>query len=283
MKIGSIASRIGLSVAAVSTTAAFAADIPVTDSVKQSGKLTIASSLAYAPFNYTDENGKAVGLDIELAMAAAGLMGVKLDIVPIPFASQIPALASGRVNIAWTTFTVTPERIQQVDFVTYLQAGTVATVKPENKDKFARKTDLCGQAVAVQTGSSADFVVDKLSGECKAANLPEIKKTIYPEQKDSIGAVLAGRADVWMDDSTAAGYYEKTSNGQLVVTGDGYYPAPLGIAVSKNDKPTADMLQSALSALIADGTYGKIIAKYNMGTSAVAQSVVYTDTAQLNQ
>lgn len=278
-----------ISIGAVAALTAFnasgvvAADIPVTDAVKATGKLTIANSLSYAPFEFRDESGQPAGLVIDLANATAELMNAKLDILTIPFASQIPALSSGRVTIAWETFSVLPERLSQVDFVAFMEAGTVAAVKPEDKDKFAKKLDLCGHTVAVQTGSSGDIAADKLSADCTTANRPELNKTIYPEQKDSISAVLSGRAEVWLDDSTAAGYYESTSKGQLVVTGDSHYPTPLAIGVPKGDKATAAMLQAAVQKLIDDGTYEKVLEKYNMAKSATPRAVIYTDPAQLSQ
>ena len=274
---------LGTVLAAACVSHALADEIPIIPEVKDSGKLTIASSLGYAPFEYVDEQGKPVGLDIELASAVADLLHAKLDIVTIPFASQIPGLAAGRIKVAWATFSVTEERIKQVDFVTFLQAGTVIATLPENKGKFASQNGICGKAVAVQTGTSADFAADKLSAICEAANLPAIKKSIYPDQKDTIQAVLSGRAEARLDDSTSAGYYEVTSNGKLVVVGESYYPTPLGVAVAKGDKATAAMLEAALQKLISDGTYEAILKKYNMTNSALPKPVVYTDASQIKQ
>lgn len=184
------------------------AEIPIIDSVKTSGMLTIASGLDYAPFEFVDAGGRPAGLDIDLANAAAKLIAVKLDIQRIPFASQIPALAAGRVKVAWATFTVKEDRLKQVDFVTFLQSGTVVMVLPDKKGSISSARDLCGLRVAVQTGSAADFTADKLSEDCQKSNYAKIEKFIYPEQKDTIQAVLTGRADARLDDSTAAGYYQ---------------------------------------------------------------------------
>ncbi|KAF7962073.1 ABC transporter substrate-binding protein [Cupriavidus sp. UYMU48A] len=260
-----------------------AQDIVATPEVKASGKLTIASSLGYAPFEYVDSNGTPAGLDIELAEAAAKLMGVKLDIVTIPFASQIPSLASRRVKVGWATFSVTKERLSQVDFVTFLSAGTVASTLPENASKFAKKTDLCGKNIAVQTGTSADFAADKLSTECKTAGLPALKKQIYPGQQDTIQSVITKRTDAMLDDSTSSSYYEVTSKGRLKVVPGAYYPTPLGLAVAKGDHSTATMMSSAFQKLMNDGTYASILAKYNMTSSAVTKPEIYTNASQLGE
>ena len=161
-------------IAALTTVAssAFAADISVIDEVKESGKFTIANSLSYAPFEYTDENGKPAGVDIELATTAAALMGAKLDIQTVPFASQIPGLVADRFKVAWSTFTVTEERLQQVDFVSFLQTGVVIVTTPDAVASFEGEHGACGRKIAVLTGSSGDFVADKLTEKCEAAGQP---------------------------------------------------------------------------------------------------------------
>lgn len=274
---------LGLVAGSALMTTAYAAEIPIAQDVKDSGQLAIASSLAYAPFEFVDEQGKPAGLDIELAKAVADRLGVKLKIVTIPFASQIPALASGRVKIAWATFSVTAERLAQVDFVSFLEAGTVVSTLPANKERFATQNGLCGASVAVQSGTAADFVADRIVADCEKAGLPAMRKAIYPEQKDVIQAVLSGRAEARLDDSTSAGYYEATSKGRMVVAGRSLYPAPLGAAVVKGDKATAEMLEAALSSLIADGTYATILDKYNLRASAVSKPALYSNPSQLPQ
>lgn len=261
---------------------AFGAEIPVIDSVKSSGNLTIASGLDYAPFEFVDSDGRPAGLDIELANAATKLIAAKLDIQRIPFASQIPALAAGRIKVAWATFTVKEDRLKQVDFVTFLQSGTVVMVPPDKKRSISGAEGLCGLRIAVQTGSAADFTADKLSEECQKSNHPKIDKSIYPEQKDTIQAVLTGRADARLDDSTAAGYYEQTSKGRLVIEPGVYDVLPLGVAVQKGDKATAAMMQKIFQELIANGTYKTILEKYGMSIAAVDTSRIITSVDQIS-
>jgi polar amino acid transport system substrate-binding protein len=262
---------------------AAAKDLPVAPTIKQAGILTISGNLAYAPFGYLDAAGKPAGMDVDLANAATDALGVKLDIIPIPFANMIPSLVSGRTSVAWTTFSVTPERLKQVDFVTYLSASTVFVTTAEKAQKFPSKESLCGSEIAVQTGSMANDVIERLSDECRKEGRPVIRKAIYPEQKDTIQAVLTGRVDGRLDDSTAAAYLETQTKGRLKVTPGAYFPTPIGIAVKKGDTATAEMMRATFQHLIDNGTYGTILKKYNMSGSAITKSQIISNAAQIQQ
>lgn len=260
---------------------AWAEGLPVTDKIKKSGTLTIASGLDYPPMQFIDAEGRPAGMNIELAQAVAKRLGVKLDIVTIPFKAQIPALVSERADIGWAGYTILPDRLKQVDFVGFLKAGTVIAALPDNKAALSQKLGLCGKKVAVANGNAADGVADQLSKECVGAGRPAIDKQIFPDQKDTIQAVLTGRVDARLDDATAAGYYQATTKGKNVVVGESLSPAPLGLAIRKGDAATGQMLAAALNALIADGTYKAILEKYGMGVASASKSVVYTDISQL--
>lgn len=265
----------------IAANSAWAGDLPKSDDVTSTGRLTILSTMDYAPFEFLNKEGKPDGLDVELAQAAADALGVKLDIITTPFPSIFPSIAAGRGKIAWSTFTATPERLKIVNFVTFLKSGIVLVVPTDNVSKFQSKDDLCGSRIAVHNGSSGDFAADKLSAECKAASKPEIEKSLYPQQQDIIQAVLSGRVDGYFDDTTAAIYYVGTTKGAMVVAPGEYFPLPLGIAVPKDDPKTAEMLQKVLQHLMDNGTYAKILDKYKMGPAAAKQADVISSADQL--
>ncbi|GLQ12098.1 hypothetical protein GCM10007913_40300 [Devosia yakushimensis] len=261
--------------------AANSQEVKPTAEVENAGKLSISALLAYAPFGFVDEAGKPAGVDVDLANAVTDALGVELDITSMPFANMIPALVSGRSQVAWTTFSITPERLQQVDFVTYLSASTVFVTTAANAPRFPDQSSLCGATVAFQSGSMSDLVVDRLNADCAAASKPAIEKAIFPEQKDTIQAVLTGRVDGRLDDSTAAAYLETQSNGQLVVTPGTYFPTPIGIAVRKGDAETAEMMRSSFQNLIDSGEYAEILQKWNMSVAAIKETRVITDESEL--
>jgi polar amino acid transport system substrate-binding protein len=250
---------------------AVAADVPKSPEVEQSGTLAVANTLDYAPFEYIDADGKQTGIIIELAGEVAKLMGVKLDVQRTPFPSMIPGLAAGRFKIAWETFSANPERLTQVDFVMFIKAGIAASTTPEKKASFTGDMPLCGKRIGVSAGTASDFLVDKLSKECTDKGQGAIEKSVFNSSTDIVQAVLSDRVDARMDDATASSYFEVTSKGQLVVLPTLYDVAPLGMAIAKNDKATADMMVAALAELFGNGTYQAVLDKYGMGAYAIKE------------
>lgn len=265
---------IGLAALALAATAATAQDLPKSPEVAQTGKLTIANTLEYAPFEFIDEAGAQAGVNIELAAAVAKAMGAGLEVTRMPFPSMIPGLAADRFRIAWETFSPTEERLAQVDFVMFLKSGLVVSTTPDKKDGFTGDNPLCGKRIGVIAGTVSDFLVDKLLAECADKGLAALDKKVFPEGKDVIQAALSDRIDGKMDDATASGYFEVTSGGQLVVLPGLYDEAPLGIAVKKGDAETAAMLEAGLNALIADGTYKAIMEKYGLNTAMIDKAFI---------
>jgi polar amino acid transport system substrate-binding protein len=267
--------RLGLAVAiGAAGVRAIAAEIPKSPEVTQTGALAIANTLDYAPFEYLDADGKPSGIIVELASKVAALVGAKLDMQRTPFPSMIPGLAAGRFRIAWETFSANPDRLKQVDFVMFLKAGLAASTTPEQVASFSGANPLCGKRVGVSAGTASDFLVDKLDGDCKAAKLPEIQKSVFSASTDIVQAVLSGRVDARIDDATASSYFEVTSKGKLVVLPTIYDVAPLGLAVAKGDTATEAMIVAALSELFKNGDYQKTLDKYGMGKYAIHEPYV---------
>lgn len=272
----------GLATLALAATAAMAQDVPKSPEVAATGKLTIANTLEYAPFEFIDESGAQAGVNIELAAAVAQEMGVELEVTRMPFPSMIPGLAADRFRIAWETFSPTEERLAQVDFVMFLKSGLVVSTTPDKKDGFTGDHPLCGKRIGVIGGTVSDFLIDKMVEECAAQGLEVLDKKVFLEGKDVIQAALSDRIDGKMDDATASGYFEVTSGGQMVVLPGLYDEAPLGIAVTKGDTDTAVMLETGLNVLIANGTYQAVMEKYGLGSAMIEKAFIVDSLDDVN-
>ncbi|MDB5552616.1 MAG: transporter substrate-binding protein [Rhizobium sp.] len=251
------------------SSSAISAEIKRSPEVESTGKLSVANTLDYAPFEYLDADGKQAGIIVELAGEVAKQVNAELDIQRTPFPSMIPGLAAGRFKIAWETFSANPDRLKQVDFVMFIKAGIAASTSPEKKESFTGDLPLCGKRVGVSAGSASDFLVDKLSKECTDKGQAAIEKSVFNSSTDIVQAVLSDRVDARMDDATASSYFEVTSKGQLVVLPTLYDVAPLGLAIAKDDPATSDMMVAALAELFKNGKYQEILDKYGMGAYAI--------------
>jgi polar amino acid transport system substrate-binding protein len=239
--------------------------------VKDKGVLTVGMEAQYPPFEFYDTDNKTVvGFDADLAASLARLMGLRLEINDSAFDSIIPSLASGRYDLGISGFTVTSERAQQVDFVTYYYEGDGLLVKAGNPGTLAIGDSLCGVKVAVLKGSTQALKsVPELDKGCAAAGRPAIAATVVPGSSDLGLSLQSGRVVAVLTDGSNAGYTAKLSGGKFeVATGQPYNPAPFGVASPKGsglDKA----VQKALEVMISDGSYAAALKQWNMDSGAV--------------
>ena len=260
-----------------STTASGGADATIAATVPaavKSGGLKVAADASYAPNEFVAKDGKTVvGMDADLAKAIAAVLGVKATIVNAGFDSIIPGLSAGKYNVGMSSFTDTKEREKTVDFVTYFSAGTSFYVKASGGAAINGLADLCGKKVAVEKGTTQADDAAAQSKKCTTAGKPAVTVLVFPDQNGANLALSSGRADVVMADSPVAAYAVKQSNGQFKLTGTTYGTAPYGIAIPKNSGLAKPVL-AAVTKLIADGQYKKILTTWGVQDGAITTPVI---------
>jgi polar amino acid transport system substrate-binding protein len=244
-----------------------AAQVPA--SYKEKGTLTVAADATYAPNEFIASDGKTVvGMDADLAKAIASAMGLKANIVNATFDSIIPGIQANKFDLGMSSFTDTKARQKVVDFVTYFSAGTSFYVKAQGGPTINTLADLCGHTVAVERGTTQADDATAQSAKCKKAGKPSVTVSVYPDQNGANLALSSGRAQVGMADSPVAAYIVKQSNGQFKLSGKPYATAPYGIAVPKKSGLAKPVL-AAVKALMANGTYKSILAKWGISSGAI--------------
>jgi polar amino acid transport system substrate-binding protein len=256
--------------AAASRTAeikAVAAQVPAAYKGKT---LNVAADATYAPMEFVGSNGKTVvGVDADLAQAIASAMGLKANVANATFDTIIPGLAAHKFDLGMSSFTDTKARQKVVDFVTYFLAGTSFYVNAQGGPTIRSLADLCGHTVAVERGTTQADDATSQDAKCKKAGKPGVTVNVYPDQNEANLALSSGRAQVGMADSPVAAYMVKQSNGRFKVVGKAYGTAPYGIAIPKGtglDKPVL----AAVEALMKNGTYKSILAKWGVQAGAIS-------------
>jgi polar amino acid transport system substrate-binding protein len=236
----------------------------VPSDIKSKGTLTVAADATYAPNEFIATDGSTViGMDADLAKALAQAMGLSADVKNVTFDSIIPGLAAKKYDLGMSSFTITKEREKTVDFVSYAIAGTSFYVKADGGPSVASLADLCGQKVAAERGTTQAADATAQNKKCTGAGDPGVTLQVYPDQNGVNLALSSGRADVAMADSPPAAYAVEQSDGQFKLSGKQYGTALYGIAMPQTSG-LAKPVQSALKAVMADGTYDRIFSYWGL-------------------
>ena len=249
------------------------------ESVTKDGKLTVGMDTSYAPAEFLAEDGKTpVGFDVDIAKALANMFG--LEVVPQTsnFDSIIPSIGT-KYDIGISSFTITPERMEAVDFVSMFKAGSTWVVKKGNPNKIDT-SDLCGKKVAVQTATMQETEANKIAKQCEADGKDKLEVISSKLQTDVTTNVVTGKADVFYADSPVAGYAIAQTDGQLEMLGKVEGVAPEGIVIKKGDSQMDEAVQKAVQKLIDDGTYLKILKYWGVEDGAIETSEINTPGAE---
>ncbi|MFI0355492.1 ABC transporter substrate-binding protein [Actinomadura sp. 9N407] len=242
--------------------------------IKADGKILVGVDSTYPPNEFLDPDGKTVvGWDRELFDAVATKLGLKGEWVTSKFDDIIPGVQSGKYEAGVSSFTINPERKQQVSMVSYFNAGTQWTTKKGNPAGI-QPDNACGKKVAVQKGTVQVGDVEKKSDACEKAGKPKIQIDQYQGQDQATAAIVSGKDDAGLADSPITAYAVKQTNGQLELLGEIYEAAPYGFLVKKEEAQFAQAVSEATKALMADGTYKKILEKWNVQAGAINDSAV---------
>ena len=249
------------------------------DYVTKDGKLTIGMDTSYAPAEFLAEDGKTpVGFDVDIAKALAQVFGLEADPETANFDSIIPSVGS-KYDIGISSFTVTKERLDAVDFVSHFDAGSAWAVKKGNPNKIDT-SDLCGKKVAVQTATMQETEANKMAKQCEVDGKDKLEVISSKLQTDVTPNVVTGKADVFYADSPVAGYAIAQTDGQLETLGKVEGVAPEGIVIKKGDSQMDEAVQKAVQKLIDDGTYLKILKYWGVEDGAIKTPEINTPGAE---
>ena len=248
---------------------AIAATLP--PDIKESGRLTVGVNVPYAPNEFKNSAGDIVGFDVDLINAVSKTLGLLPEYREFLFEDIIPTVQRGEINVGMSSFTDTLERQEQVDFVTYYEAGTLWA---QRTGSGIDPNAACGLRIGMTPGSTHETVeVPAKSDQCVAAGLPPVEAVVYPRQDELTAAVINGEIDAMSADSPVTGFAIKGSNGALEPAGEIFDTAPYGFPVQK-DSPLAESIRQALEHVISTGEYETIATKWGVEKGMIAKPVI---------
>lgn len=242
----------------------------VPEPIRGKGEVTIATAVGNPPYASIEAGSTdPVGFDIDLVTAVTKQLGLKPNITVVQFPTIVPGLASGRFDLAISSLTITQERAKTLSMLAYMKIGTGLLVPAGNPKGIASITDLCGKKVGVSKGSSNQVPLKDAQKDCGTTPI-QIAET---EGNDFV-ALQSGRVDAMALDAAGSFAAAQTNSKAFQAVGGQVYGAGIaGIGFGQANQQLAQAYETALKALIADGTYDKLLTKWGL------TDLAYKDTA----
>jgi polar amino acid transport system substrate-binding protein len=221
---------------------------------------------------------KYIGFDIDLVQALGQCLGFKVTYTPVAFAALLTTLSSGQADIVISDIYATKERAKAADFITYSKVfDGVLVVKGNPKHITGINTSMCGDAAAENTGYVEVPLIQDLADACKKAGKPAPTMQLYDNNADCIQAILAGRADTYVNDvntvdQAVKAYPDKLSKSVAVTL-----PYSVGIAVPKGKTKFRDAILAALLEIQKSGGEVAMLKKWSLDSGTFEAPHILTE------
>ena len=226
------------------------------DEVKKAGKLVIATSPDFPPFEELDGSKNVVGIEIDILQKICDELGVELKIEQMAFESVLAGVQACKYDVGVSGITVTESRKKNTLFTDPYCLAAQAIVVTEGS-AITSKADLTGKKVSVQTATTAEE-------SCIAAGYDV---SSFEANSDAEAALLTGKVDAWViDDLTAAEMVAVNNAGsgaKLVVLDEPMTTEPYAFAFAFGSEDLVAEINKILKSMLDDGTIKAIFEKYN--------------------
>ncbi|KRE16848.1 ABC transporter substrate-binding protein [Bosea sp. Root381] len=162
------------------------------------GVLTVATNASTPPLaTYATDSATLVGADPDVAQLIADSLGLKLKLVPTPWADWPLGVTSGKYDAAISNIGVTEQRKERFDFSSYRAGLHGFFVKADSKvEKIADPKDAAGLRIVLGAGTNQERILLEWSKQNVAAGLKPIELLAFDDEPNRLLALASGRADV---------------------------------------------------------------------------------------
>ncbi|ALV27799.1 amino acid ABC transporter substrate-binding protein [Pannonibacter phragmitetus] len=216
----------------------------------------------YPPFFTKDASGKWVGWEIDLMDAVCEEMKEQCSIVDIAWDGLIPGLQAKKIDVIWSSMSITEERKKTIAFTDKYYNTPSKLIGAKDGIMGAGPDDVAGKIIGIQVSTIqsdyyAKYFKDKAS-----------EKT-YATLDEAFQDLAAGRIDYVFGDAMPLEEFLKSSYGESCCEDKGNVaddPAVLGSGIGgglrQDDTELQAKLNAAIAAVRASGKYKEISDKY---------------------
>ena len=228
------------------------------DYIKEKGSLVIGLDETFAPMGFRNEKNELVGFDIDLANAVGKKLGLEIEFRPIDWNAKEMELSSKRIDCIWNGMSATEDRQKSMTLTKKYLNNRIVIMTMDDSLEVNSAEDLKKLKIGTQADSAAlETMQDNDAYDSFSSNITE-----YNTYDEAILDMQAGRIDCIVVDQVLGEYKNNQMDNVMKECsfnfGDDFY----AIGCRKGEKDLADKINSAIKALIDDGTAADISTKW---------------------
>jgi polar amino acid transport system substrate-binding protein len=207
------------------------------------GKIVVATSPDYAPYEFLDTEGNPVGADMALAQYIADQLGVELEIQAMDFDTVLAAISTGKVDLAIAGMVPKEERAEMMDFsdIYYNDGNQIILIRKDAAETYKALADFAGKKVAAQNGT--------LQQELVTEQLPDATLEPIAKIPDAVMMLMSGKVEGVALASVVADQYI-ANYPELMICESPFEYESLGVSITVVKGETT--LLDAVNGIIAD-------------------------------
>lgn len=217
----------------------------------EAGKLIMSTNAAFPPYEMVADDGSFEGIDVEVAGAIAGKLGLELVVDDMDFDAALLAVQQNKSDIVMAGVTVTEDRQLIMNFSDSYATGVQVVIVKEGSD--VTLDNLGEKMIGTQRGTTGYIYTTDDYGDDHV--------TAYDNGASAVQALLNGQVDCVVIDSAPAEAFV-AANAGLTILDTEYVTENYAIGVNKDNTALLDAINQALAELTADGTIQSIVDKY---------------------
>lgn len=221
--------------------------------------LKVGVATNYPPITFS-EKGVPTGVEADIARQMERQSDLKFVLIPMEFATLIPALQKEQIDIIMAGMSITPEREALVNFTQpYLRVGQMALIRERDLPSLGgpRRIEQTGRRVGVVYGTTGHAYAVK--------SLPEARVVPFESTPQGVAALERGEIDYFVHDAPTVWHFgaDPALQGKgLMGLYDPLTDEQLAWAVRKEDTSLRDRLNAEFDRMLRNGTLSAILDKW---------------------
>jgi polar amino acid transport system substrate-binding protein len=250
---------------------ALAIELPA--EIAKRGSIKVALVPNYPPMEFRDPATNTLsGFDIDLGDAIGKKLGLKIEWQETSFDQFMPSISTGRVDAILSGFTDYASRHETATFIDYLRTGPHFFVQQSRAAEFKDMAAFCGKKVGASRRTMFPAMINAWSE--KSCGSTPVVFVGTDGSADARTQLKQGRIDAAVQGNETLPYIMDLEPGAYTPVGTPIAQQFIGIAIPVKEKALQQAMLEAVDALIADGTYKTLLAKWKLTDNGLEKATI---------